>query len=457
MKKTLLLVTTFLSLTFTTKAQLVEVTPDQNKLVKLVAAAGSKIPFVGPIITPLAAIIFGEPQDPGYKEMKIEWEGYTDQKINEQRKNNVLALLNGKRNKLKTINTNDSLIIADPRLKDTYKKKKIEIWESIISTMDEDIIVVKSQENEPTEPAGPLLAPFSFAANLYIMAYDALIRNLKYTQPDDRDATLKLREVKCKEMNAMIEYEIQKTAVERGNLLVRKQEEVKGNPNNEGWVTIGNSHWVFDIKTNKSTRKIYVPLGLPGPSSHELEPLYQEGLNYVKNEVISNARKLYLIPIKTILKIELLSADVTDDMLWEMFSLNSPYPRLSKSQELAKPFDMWYVKRWGILYQKLDPVKNETVYKMGPIHDSEKADGWISSQAGYVEMETSFAVDELAFWNGPKGSAFALGERSLNLRPADAVRLLAPGINNKNLSVEIDYLFDPWEWKEIWKKATPFN
>ncbi len=454
MKKTLLLVITFLSLTFTTKAQLVEVTPDQYKLVKLAAAAGSKLPFVGPILTPLAAIIFGEPQDPGYKEMKVEWEGYTNQKISEQRKIDVLALLDGKKNKLKKINTNDSLMKVYPRLKNEYKIDNIAIWESFINSMDEDIKVFKSQVKEP---AGPLLAPFSIAANLYIVAYDELIRNIKYTDPGKREIKLIQREIECNKINAMIEIEIQKTAVERGNLLVKKQEEVKGNPKNEGWVTIGNSHWVFDIKTNKSTRKIYVPLGLPGPSSHELEPLYQEGLNYVKNEVISNARKLYLIPKKTILKIELLSTDVTDDMLWEMFSYQSPFDRLSKSQELARPYEMWYVKRWGILYQKLDPVKNETVYKMGPIHESEKADGWISSQAGYVEMETSFAVDELAFWNGPKGSAIALGEKSLNHKPADAVRLLAPGINNKNLSVEIDYLFDPWEWKEIRKKATPFD
>lgn len=184
----------------------VEVTPEQQKIIDLTTDLGAEIPMIGPFLSPLSILFFGEKKDPSYEDMKNEWEGYTNQRIEEDRKIILNEHLDGYYRRVKEINyvAKDDLELQGTR------------WESLQSTILGEIGDFQSQ---PKEPAAPLLFNFSIVAHLRIDALNRLMQIYTIHEPElHRDKTYFKDLVDSKkEYNKLIEIEIQKTGEERAS------------------------------------------------------------------------------------------------------------------------------------------------------------------------------------------------------------------------------------------------
>jgi hypothetical protein len=180
----LMVISICLSSTTQTSAQ---IALDKNTLrtVRAVGSAAAGIPYIGPFLSAATKFLFKAPDEPSYAEMKMEWEGYTDQKILEERKTSLRHDLDGYRGLIKEIeirrqeeadlNAREAggLPVDEARHK-RYNDEKIKKWEDI-----ETLIIAGLPHfnfEDPNQPVAPLLLTYGSIINLHIDSLDRVAR-----------------------------------------------------------------------------------------------------------------------------------------------------------------------------------------------------------------------------------------------------------------------------------------
>jgi len=404
----------------------VTVDKETNMVIQAAGAAAGRIPYVGAVLSMATKLIFGEEKQPGYAEMKVEWEGYTDKRILESKIATLKDKLSGYRELLIKIDQLTASEIADRAqgLTIDRHKEKAEKWKNLSDQLTTDLPLFESDDNEP---AAPLLPMFAAVANLQINVLDQqiiLIRNFdsleikneQLVNDNLRNATNDRARL-IGENNVRMKTQITKAAEERRSQVQfhEKKVELEDPKKLSTSRTFYDVYWVTELKHSS---KEYTRKG-------EAETIYNDRCNVVYGEVVHNAELLYLRRETTTLKVDLIHTDVTDDKFRSMFERFGT------------------VKMVGLVYQQGDE-NNYATRKMivGSTNSWQPiSPGWHTVGTGYVEMDTPDALEAMAYWSSPAGKARARGETGLNKELLTYVT--EPG----GLLVQEDRMFNPWEWQ----------
>jgi hypothetical protein len=420
---------------------------DQENFVK-------KFPNVNPFLTLATTLIFKVDEGPSYSEMKAEWEGYTDKKIDGAIQKLNSARLQGYLDRIKDIDDSikEDQIAGKSGTKLSFENK-VKEWESLESDIFGDL---RHFESKTGEPAAPLLPMFGATTNLNIVALDRLIilnANLSEFQPrseqtEFRRKSLQKRETRMEELNKRLEKQIQKAAQERkdqvvvevtksqmGNLPGEIERDESGKITNviEKPAYIW-THCIKDAGKSMGCRTD------PSPSISEPATAKRNAENYKTNrqksvydQTIFENKRLFEIRKTTVLKVTYIHPDVTLEKFHKMFSV------------WARPGS--FVKS-GIMYSKLpnqiqigwcEGIHNRLSPKFSCnewLSIANKADGWQFSGNGYVEMETAYAMDVKQRWMSDDGQRRARGEGGSKEK-----------LTSSNILIEEDTLMDPWTLK----------
>jgi hypothetical protein len=163
----------------------VELDKDTNRIVQAAGDVAKAIPYVGPFLSGATKLIFRAKKEPSYAEMKLEWEGYTDNKILEYRKTDLKNTLTGYRNLIDEIDNirkhetelNESEANGANRDEARHKRynyEKIEKWKAIGTRIVGDL--PKFNFEDPNQPVAPLLPMYGAVINLRLDAYDRIAK-----------------------------------------------------------------------------------------------------------------------------------------------------------------------------------------------------------------------------------------------------------------------------------------
>ena len=267
---------------------LVDVDQNQYEKIELALSLAEEIPEIGMFIGPISLLLFSEKKDPCYKEMKLEWEGYTDTKITEERRNDLKNYLEGIVNEVKEI-------VKVPK---TDSEIKIRRWDALRGNIVEKLPLFQSRKDEP---AAPLLTMFSALGHLLIDCYDQLVLLSTSEMNGRADFFETERSDQIKEFNEKLEVEIEKTAHERTEVVRTKLDKHMPNHLNRYLPIVSISDKDFDIITSSlwtcdlidKERTINTFRG--SKCEEEARLAMVTWSKKVKQDSLDNSRKLFLI------------------------------------------------------------------------------------------------------------------------------------------------------------------
>lgn len=330
-----------------------------------------KFPYVGPILSISAALIFSEKEEPSYAQMKAEWEGYTDRKIQQERISRLGKKLEGLQDLVEDVEKTYRDEAEQERGKwVSYHDDKFKGWEFIAKSTVKDLPDFKTR---PEEPAAPIMDMLAGVAHLNINALDQLIILKRAWDPKLLAKLRKDRADRMIELNNVLEEHIAKAARERTEkLAVHGDDHCRqistAGPDN---IVSGTDREVFITRCEPEWWVTDQGKRISGvvKSRAVAEGIRAAKANEISKQFVHDARIEYLILDKIVLKVQFIHPTVTYEKFLGMFS------RFGKVTNLRGPY--------------LD-----------------KGD---SFGMGYIEMNYAEGVNAMAYWNSERGQKRAMG------------------------------------------------